>query len=285
MGQFVSGVVLRSGVVTLLLSGGAHAMGESPFATEVVDYRAGTGINPDYTNPHAALGSPARVNGSSFGDPTAVTPFNSPFENFDVVSIGRGGWLTVKFDHDVRNDAGNPFGIDLLIFGNAFVSTFGSGGFFAEGGDIELSLDGNTWTTVTGYGPNGAGQGADAGYPTLGFNDVTDPFSSPAGSSPTDFTRPVDPSFNPLGKSLAEIIAGYNGSGGGLGIDIGAFGLDAIRYVRISSSLTATDTPDIDAFSDVAAIPAPASLLVFAALPVALRRRRVNRGKFGERGA
>lgn len=274
MGQFVSGVVMRGSVIALLLSGAAHASGESPFATEVVEYRAGTGIDPSYTNADAALGSPARVNGSSFGDPTAVTPFNSPFENFDVVSIGRGGWLTVKFDHDVRNDAGNPYGIDLLIFGNAFISTFGSGGFFDEGGDIEVSQDGNVWTTVTGYGPNGAGQSADAGFPTVGFTDITDPFSSPAGDVPTDFTRPVDPNFNPFGKSLAEVVAGYDGSGGGLGIDIGAFGLDAIRYVRVSSSLTATDTPDIDGFSDVAAIPAPASVMALLAIPLASRRRR-----------
>jgi hypothetical protein len=274
MCQFVNRRVVQGGVAALLVCGAVQAKGESPYATQVVSYTAGTGINPSYTDPNAALGSPARVNGSSFGDPTAVNPFNSPFESFDVVSIGRGGSLTIGFDHDVHNDAGNPYGIDLLIFGNAFISTFGSGGFFAEGGDIAVSLDGIAWTTVTGRGPNGGGQGADAGFPTLGFTDITDPFSSPAGSVPTDFTKPVDPNFNPFGKSLSEIIAGYDGSGGGLGIDIGAFGLDAIRFVRVSSSLTAIDTPDIDGFSDVAAIPAPASAIALLAIPFVSRRRR-----------
>lgn len=246
----------------------------SPFASSVVSYTPGTGINPNYTNPNAALGSPARVNGTSFGPATAVNPFNSPFENFDIVSIGRGGSLTIAFDHDVTDDAANPYGLDLLIFGNSFISTFGSGGYFAEGGVIELSLDGSTWTTVTGSGPRGSGQGADAGYPTLGFNDITDPFSSPAGNSPTDFTRPVDPNFNPLGLSLADIIAGYNGSGGGLGIDIGAFGLNAIRYVRVSNPLDGIDTPDIDAFADVSPIPSPASGAVLLGLACVTRRRR-----------
>lgn len=88
----------------------------------------------------------------------------------------------------------------------------------------ECQLDGHVWTTVTGYGPNGAGQRADAGFPTLGFTDITDPFSSPAGSVPTDFTRPVDPNFNPFGKSLAEVVAGYDGAGGGLGIDMARLG-------------------------------------------------------------
>lgn len=244
-----------------------------PFASSVVSYTPGTGINPSYTNPNAALGSPARVNGTSFGPATAVNPFNAPFENFDVVSIGRGGSLTIAFDHDVTDDAANPYGLDLLIFGNAFLALSGNG-FAAEGGTIELSLDGSTWTTVTGRGPRGSGQGADAGYPTLGFNDITDPFSSPAGNSPTDFTRPVDPNFNPLGLSLADIIAGYNGSGGGLGIDIGAFGLSAIRYVRVSNPLDGIDTPDIDGFADVSPIPSPASGMVLLGLACVTRRRR-----------
>jgi hypothetical protein len=75
----------------------------------------------------------------------------------------------------------------------------------------------------------------------------------------SDFTSPVDPAFNPIGKTYADIMAGYHGSGGGLGVDIAAAGLSSISYVRITNPANAAGVPEIDAFADVAAVPEPAA--------------------------
>jgi hypothetical protein len=240
------------------------ASADSPFASSVISYSQGLGAG-SYNQPASALGAPTRITGEALGFPGATSPFNPAFEEDELVTIGRGGHLTIAFDHDVTNDALNPYGIDLLIFGNSFFAdaAFPSGvaGLFAgEGGTIEVSRNGNEWITVTGSGPGGSGQGADSGYPTLAFTDLLDPYSAIAGLAETDFTKPVDPLFNPAGLTFAEIVAGYNGSGGGLGIDIGAFGLDAIRFVRITSDANSTLTPEIDAFADVTAVPSPGAM-------------------------
>lgn len=248
--------------------GGAGLCGVSlasdPWADRVVSYNAGDGVDAGYDDASRALGSPTRVN--FFGD--TVTPFNTPYWSTDIVSIGRGGWLTVAFDEAVTDDAGNPYGVDLLVFGNQFYVTNAAGrvaGSFSEGGTIELSADGVRWVLAT---PT-----AESGFATNGFVDTLDlEFGTDVGTIPTDFTRPVDPAFDPFGLTRAQVVAGYAGSGGGLGIDIGAYGLSEVRYVRVSSAMDAAGTPDIDGFADVSAVPAPgaAGLLVVVA---ALRRR------------
>lgn len=247
-----------------------------PFADEVIEFIAGSGGSASFADPGAALGEPTRFTApaSSFGG--AVTPFNAAFGAGEFVSIGQGGSLTVRFAEPVRNDALNPFGIDLLIFGNPFffLSSFPDGvaaGLFAEGGVIELSADGVNFVTVTGLA-------ADGGFPTLGFSDLTDPFSPTAGLVETDFTRPVDPGFDPIGLAFAEIVAGYAGSGGGLGVDIGALGFEAISFVRITNPLGSGVTPEIDGFADVRAIPGPGALVALAGVGGLLARGR-ERGR------
>ncbi|MEM7756396.1 MAG: hypothetical protein AAF297_12285 [Planctomycetota bacterium] len=251
------------------IAGTTAGLIDDPFADRVISYTPGAGVSAGFDDPASALGSPTRVTApdSPFGGP--VTPFQGSFGAGETVSIGEGGQLTVAFDTAVTNDALNPFGIDLLIFGNQFL--FGDS-LFSEGGLIELSADGVTFIEV----PNVF---AEDGFPTLGFTDVNKPFNDSdgpvTGSIPTDFTKPVDPTFNPLGASLADILAAYDGSGGGLGIDIGALGLDEVSFVRISSPIGSGFGPEIDAFADVRAIPSPAagSLLAFAAFAASRRRR------------
>ena len=63
---------------------------------------------------------------------------------------------------------------------------------------------------------------------------ATSPLPSPAtGSVPSDFTKPVDPSFDVAGLNTAGVVAGYDGSGGGAGIDLASVGLSEISYVKV----------------------------------------------------
>jgi len=149
----------------LVLAASTSTQAADPWADGVVNYTPGTGIANDFAtgNPFSdsstALGEPTRFTSDSanFGGP--VQPFNSPFRANEVVSIGEGGSLTVSFDEPVTDDPLNPFGIDLLVFGNSFyfLTPFASDGVAGspstEGGRIEVSADATafsqrlaTWT-------------------------------------------------------------------------------------------------------------------------------------------
>lgn len=265
---FASSLLWASaGAVSLaVLSPAVHA--SDPWADHVVEYEPGIGGAASQNNPLSVLGEPTRFTSPSspFGGPT--TPFQSAFGDDEVLSLGAGGFVTVRFDQPFTNNPANPFGIDLLIFGNAFVfPTDGVTGIFAEGGVVEVSQNGVDWHLV----PNVV---ADGAFPTLGYTDVTEPFPSQAGQVLTDFTKPVDPSFDLTGKTLAEIIAGYDGSGGGAGVDLASVNLDWASWVRVSNPVGSGMTPEIDGFA-IVSVPTPATgmLLIAGALAAANRRR------------
>ncbi len=238
-------------------SSGARA--DSPFAASVISYAPGSGAVAGFTNPSVALGSPERFTGEGLF-PQTVTPFQPAYRPNEVVSIGVGGHLTLAFDHDVLDDPRNPFGVDLIVFGNAFFtdSSFGLGvvaGLAGEGGAISLSDDGVHWVVAKG-------RAADGLFPTLGYLDAP-PFSTVAGFVESDFLRPVDPSLTLdacLGVPYEELLAMYDGSGGGTGIDLGALGLARARFVRIAGPAAAGTSPEIDAVADVAPISTPGDL-------------------------
>ena len=246
----------------------AAALTIDPWADAVVDYDPGTGAADGYTNTTVVVGAPTTM--TSFGP---VHMFNAPWEMDHVLSMGSAGRLTVRFDEPVEDDPMNPFGIDLLIFGNAGFFADGptydsqhtspAGLFGADGGRVEVSQDGTVFVEVVGAI-------ADGLFPTQPWLDA-------AATRPADLTRPVDPrltidAFD--GLSLEAALALYAGSGGGAGIDIAATGLSRIFYVRVSHE--GAGNVEIDAFADVAAIPEPGSGLLIAlgiALGAARRRR------------
>jgi len=253
----------------------AHAQTADPFADSIVGYTPGQGVSTGFDDPAAALGSPTRVTSptSDFGG--AVTPFQSAFGAGELVTVGRGGRLTVAFEEPVRNDPANPFGIDLLVFGNAAFADASfpdgvAGGIFAEGGTVSVSADGINFFEITGVVADGA-------FPTNGFTDPSAPFTTggvaATGTTPTDFTKPVDPAFDPIGMTLADILAAYDGSGGGVGIDIGSVGLSEVSFVRITNAIDAAGTPEIDGFADVA-VPAPGVFSVALGTGLLALRRR-----------
>lgn len=229
---------------------------ETPFASEVVSYAAGVGAAAGFTNPSVALGSPERFSGEGL-IPGCVTPFQPAWRPNELVSLGVGGSLIVRFDHDVTDDPRNPYGVDLLVFGNAFFTDAGSGagvvgGLMSEGGTISVSLDGAAWTAVPGLD-------ADGLFPTLGYLDAG-PYATAPGIVESDFLKPVNPAHSMgtlVSLNYKSLLAMYDGAGGGAGIDLGALGLRAIRYVRIDGPAAAGFSPEIDAFADVA--PAAAS--------------------------
>jgi hypothetical protein len=70
----------------------------------------------------------------------------------------------------------------------------------------------------------------------------------------SDFTKPVNPQIDWNGKSYSEIVALYDGSGGGTGVDISSTGLEWIQYVMVYQDESDTWSAEIDAFADVSAV-------------------------------
>jgi hypothetical protein len=223
------------------------AVAEPPrCASQVVSYAPGIGAGAAYQQPASALGEPSRFTGTGI-EPGAVTPFRPPFLPSEVVSIGRGGHLVLAFADPVVDDPRHPFGIDLIVYGNAFCGDLaypsGVAGYtFSEGGTIEVSADGVDWRAVPGAV-------ADGGLPTLGWLDTL-PYSTAPGAQPTDVALPVDPAVTAdtiLGLPWGDLVAAYGGGAGGTRIDLSSAGLSSARFVRIRTAADAPAVPEIDA--------------------------------------
>ena len=262
----------------------ATSLGADPWADQVISYNQGTGASTDYLNSLTVLGSPERMTGENtpFGPYVgAVTPFNPVFGVDELVSIGSGGSITVRFNEPIVDDASNPFGADFLIFGNsgfiddsfndfslALGTTTQEGSLFGRGANsrVEVSADGITWFNVGG--------GVDRLFPTLAYSDITNPYITDPGVIETDFTKPVNPATLTTGVSFDALVDAYDGSGGGASFDISSTGLISISYIRVINLSTNGATLEIDAFSDVSAVPAPGFLSIGALALFANRRRR-----------
>jgi hypothetical protein len=267
--------------VAVLLYGSAWA---SPYAIELINYSNDLTGSSLYNDPNAVLGKPSTDFYDSWGSWSGGSndrkvKLVEPAYNTDadgnklITTITPDSYITVKFDHQVMDDANNPYGLDFLVFGNAFY--VGSGfvndttdlnEYFLTGGTnnenvlVSVSQDGENWYDYVN-GPFG-----DTAFPTQGYE--YDAENSVWTDNEMDFTKPVDPALgdtllnggyledNPI--SAADAVALYEGSGGGTGFDLAESGLEWIQYIKVSG--IDGYRGEIDAFSDVAAVPVPGAL-------------------------
>ena len=168
----------------LVAAAPAHA-GDDPFADFVISYNQGANPAPGYTDSSTVLCSPQRFTGEGV-IPSVVSPFSPPYGIDEIVSIGAGGELVVRFTTPVTDDPGNPWGIDLLIFGNTgfldddYPNGRVGGVLGNDGGVVEVGVvedDEIVWYPVSGVL-------ADGLFPTLGYLDAG-PYDEEPGSSPS----------------------------------------------------------------------------------------------------
>ena len=235
------------------------------FADSVVSYSPGTGVNPSYTNPNAALGAPTTFIGYQNAD-----PFNPPYQASDIVGLGVNGSITLQFNTPIQNNPSNPYGLDFIIFGHAgFNEDFSTGttdGTLFTGGtadvQVSVSTDGVTFYTLN-----------------LALTPMVD------GLYPTDASGnpflPVNPALTAAdfaGKDLAGIQALYAGSAGGAGFDLSwaldgnnqSIALSSVNYVRLDDL---SGVAYIDAIS-VVPEPSVVSLALLAGVGLVARVRR-----------
>ena len=270
---------------------------ESPYGYEVVESFT-LEKSPLYNQASNVLGHATMgifTSSSTYGDSgSTINPAYPAWSGGRLLSLvgdedeEEPGFVTIKFDHDVIDDPNNPFGIDLIVFGNAFgvrnsnttvdlttdptTVTF-SGDGAAEEALVEVSQDGETWYAYED------GPYADSYMPTLGY--LYDPAAPDTGlfngnlywGRAARATRPVNPacSFSSFsGLNLAQVCQRYDGSAGGTGFDLAELplpengnGVKWIRYVRISCVEESNDegdfgynVPEVDAVADVAPVSA-----------------------------
>lgn len=121
-------------VLSASCAAAATALGQSPFASTVIDYRPAPGQfvqHPGFNDPARALGPPSGGGTLDGNDTKAVT------------LGGFGGSITLAFDHPVRDDPHNPLGLDCIVFGNAFWHNADPNRRWAEPATIEISRDAN----------------------------------------------------------------------------------------------------------------------------------------------
>lgn len=249
------------GGIVLVAFGLSPKLAAGPYADQVVSYQTGSlpANLKSFTNAFAVLGAPSRETPGAFGGP--VDPFSPPYLNSQLVSIGEGGSLTVRFEEPVVNldQKEHLYGLDFLVYGNAgFVITNGnfSGGGITDGtlfgqakpGGIQVLVSANNrdyYALKSALAPV-----IDSYYPTDG-----------SGS----FGIPVDPRLGSgdfAGRNLSELRALYAGSAGGSGFDLdwavdeqgSPVFLDAISYLRIE---VLSGHIDLEGFTAVTLIPEP----------------------------
>jgi hypothetical protein len=246
---------------------GQYEYDANDFATVYLDYAYMDMIDDwltgkPFDDPNAALGRPTiDTTGDdwfiSMDTPCPVVAVYPPFRAEELVYLGEGGTITLGFDHPVRDDENNPYGIDFIVFGNA-AQTLSSDSGWVNGdpatviagpsgssqlGIVSVSQDGVTWYSFTDD-PNFmvddpgfvrlAGDIADGPFcggfaPTLGrvydpsYTDVSLGDWNTYWAEPTNPTLPLDPnlSYASFGrKSVARIAQTYGDSAGGAGFDL-----------------------------------------------------------------
>ncbi len=288
----------RPVILAGLLAAAAPATA-SDFAVEVVEYVRGGPVPWDYIyqipfdEPSAALGRPT-VDTTDDPPPPGpetrlqtVVPVYPAFRVYpdfvtgepvyELVSIGAGGHLILRFDHPVENDPRNPAGIDFIVFGN-YKCLLTGGDRWTDGdprqavisanmavpeeGIVSVSQTGlpGSWHTFENR-PGYTAPKADGWAPTLGrvYREPVPPETGFWGQ-PTDPTLPLNPALGPgsfAGLTVAEAARKYGHSAGGTGFDLSDVGLDWIQYVRIENPPGSSRTPEIDAVSDVRPFPFP----------------------------
>ena len=244
------------------------------YADSVVQYNPVVGYEDGYVSPEAALGEPSRLTVDPVYGTSAVDPFNPPYLSSQVVSIGAGGSLTLKFSTPMARDASHPYSLDFLVFGDAGLGV-------QDYNDPDWKADGTLFGTANAATRVSVSRDGVTFY-TLNPSlcPVLDNLYPADGAG--DFQKPVNPSLAAagfMGKDLADIRALYAGSGGGAGFSLGwaqdgngqSVNLPDVSYVKVD---VLSQKIEIDG---IVAVPEPAAwTLCFGGLGLAwcLRQRK-----------
>lgn len=270
-------VLAACSAVTVVSVFSGSASSAAVFADQWVDYVPGTMAAP-YDTPASAVGAAATLH--AYG---VVSPFNPAFAPADIVGIGAGGRLTLRFPQVVFDVPGPDFGVinNVGLIDAAYPSgtatnpamTFNAAPRVA---DVSVSLDGTTFVPLSR---------TEFSNPANAFVNAG-PFdaTAPSPAIPSDFGKPFTgtlASFNGLG--WGPIVSLLDGSGGGTWLDVGSSGLSSFQYVRFEIPPTGIAGSDDRLYIDAvvannAAVPEPGGVSILALGSFVLGRRARRAG-------
>ncbi|MGO8676048.1 MAG: hypothetical protein ACLQVX_09275 [Limisphaerales bacterium] len=222
----------------------AYVCNTNDFAVQIVSTND---IDPNspYNGPAAVLGRPTLRFLDELGDKTVhrtkiVEPpyWTDPNGNDVITEISTGGQITVKMGRRVYDDPNNPYGVDLIIYGNSFFvgpGTVGDGTDL-DGYDLGSAIYGHpTTVSVSQDGTNWYAYGtASTLFPQNAYRwDESNHSWTDEELSPT---KPLNPSVYAMtvnGQPTALELDQFTGSAGGSGYDLKASGFPWIQYVRL----------------------------------------------------
>lgn len=97
------------------------------------------GVTPSRVVSYLPIGQFAT--GSGWGGATGK--FLSGIETTGVSLGALGGYIEFEFKEGITNDSNNPYGVDFVVYGNAFNGN-------PEAGAVQVSEDGKTWYELAG---------------------------------------------------------------------------------------------------------------------------------------
>jgi hypothetical protein len=270
------------------------------FATSVVASNLDGETNTPYNNPAAVLGPPTVTFNDPYGASSGDTKgydnskiIEPPYDTDkatgnDVITVIPQSTptatysITVQMGRPVTHNPGNPYGIDLIVYGNSFftatgsdpaandgtnLSTYDLGAVYGHPLIVSVSPDGVNWYTypeVSTLLP----------FQAFQWNDAT----QSSTTNLLDFNQPVNPSVAAGAlaggySTASQVLDAYGGAAGGTGFSLAGTGFPSIDYVRVSSGTDGYAV--VDAIAAVDPVPEPAAfgLLAISGAALLVRRR------------
>jgi len=228
----------------------AYVSNTNDFAVQIVSTNNLYPSSP-YNNPAAVLNRPTLqfydpFDGSAVTDRVSVIddPFNVTPAGADVITeVKTGGQITVKLGRKIYHSPNNPYGIDLIVYGNSFftgvsdtggtisddtdlsMATLTSSGIFGHPAVVSVSQDGTNWYTFPAVSTL---------FPDNAYRwDDTNSSWTEEEMNPTKPINPLIYTNNFAGETVAGALDQFTGASGGTGFSLGATGLPWIQYVQI----------------------------------------------------
>lgn len=248
----------------------AYVCNTNDFAVQVL---SASNLDPTapYNDPAAVLNRPTLQFFDPYGgdvtdrvsiidDPYNVTPEGGAV----ITEIMAGGQITVQLGRRVYDCPDNPYGVDLIVYGNSFfdgvsgtlgaisdgtdlnAATLTSSAIFGHATTVSVSQDGAHWFAL----PPAAYLFPDNAYRWDAPNDSwTDEEMNP--------TKPLNPILYTnqfAGLTVAAALDQFIGAAGGTGYALKGSGLPWIQYVQIQPGANASTVIDAIAAVNPAAV-------------------------------
>jgi hypothetical protein len=225
----------------------AYVSNTNDFAVQIVSTNNLDAANP-YNNPAAVLGRPTlRFFDPYDGDVTDRVsiiddPYNVTPDDIDVITeIKSDGQITVNMGRKIYDNPNNPYGIDLIVYGNSFFSASDTSGIISDKTDLSvatLSTGIYGHQTIVSVSQDGTNWYAFSNTPVLfpdnayRWDDTNDSWTDEE-MNPTKPLNPFIYTNNFGGQTVANGLDQFVGAAGGTGYALRASGFRWIQYVRV----------------------------------------------------